>query len=198
MTTTAAGDLPSVSTAPPSVSPAPPGLETAPLSSGPSVTVPAQPALREDSATPTASTGASRPGALARAAWRALDLRGQGLTGPGGVVLAVLVLAPGVALDWVLSGSFGAASTVAFFLAAVTAAAAVRVRAMAVAAVQPPLLFAGAVTFLAWAGGANSGMRQMVLDVGTTLAVSAPALFLGTAAALAVVIGRLVARLLRR
>lgn len=205
MTTTAAGDLPSVSTGPPSVSPAPPGLETALLSSGPSVTVPAQPAHPGDSTTSTAtassasaSASAARPGALARAAWRALDLRGQGLTGPGGVLLAVLVMAPGVALDWAFDGSFGTASTVAFLLATVTAAAAVRVRAMASAAVQPPLLFVGAVTFLAWAGGANSGMREMVLDVGTTLAVSAPTLFLGTAAALAVVIGRLVMRLLRR
>lgn len=213
MTTTAAGDLPGVSTAPP-------GLESAPPSIGPSVTVPAQPAQSAESAVPapapaqpaesavrageatsadaTPADATSRPGALARAVWRVLDLRGQGLTGPGGVLLAVLVLAPGVALDWALGGSLGTASTVAFLVAAVAAPAAVRPRAMATAAVLPPLLFAGAVAFLAWAGGANNGLRELVLDVGTTLAVSAPTLFLGTAAALAVVVGRLVARLLRR
>jgi hypothetical protein len=135
---------------------------------------------------------------VARLAWRALDLRGQGLTGPGGILLAALVLAPGVTLDRLLGGSFGLASSVAFVAASVAAAAAVRFRVMATAAVLPPLLFAGAVTFLAWAGGANDGARELVLDVGTTLAVSAPMLFLGTAAAVAVVVGRLVARLVRR
>jgi hypothetical protein len=54
------------------------------------------------------------------------------------------------------------------------------------------------VAFLAWASGNNRGRRELVLDVGTTMAVSAPVLFLGTALALAVVLGRLVARLVRR
>lgn len=171
-TTEAAGDLPGVSAASPVLEPA-------------------------SVATPSTTTAAP-PGAMARLVWRTLDLRGQGLTAPGGILLAVVLVVPGVAVDWVLGGSFGAASSVAFVLASVAAAAAVRVRAMATAAVLPPLLFAGALTILAWVSGANDGAREMVLDVGTTLAVSAPTLFLGTAAAMAVVVGRLVVRLVRR
>jgi hypothetical protein len=125
-------------------------------------------------------------------------LRGQGLTAPGGVVLAVLLLAPGVLADRLLDGSFGLAAAVAFVTAVTTTAAAVRIRALGTAAVLPPLLFVGAVGVLAWSSGNNRGRRELVLDVGTTLALSAPVLFLGTALALAVVLGRLVVHLVRR
>jgi hypothetical protein len=114
------------------------------------------------------------------------------------VVLSLLVLSPGVLIDHWWSGSFGAASTVAFLLAVLAASAAVRVRAMGTAAVLPPLLFAGAVAVLARSSGMNRSNRELALDIGTTLAVSAPVLFLGTAAALAVVLGRLVVHLARR
>lgn len=129
---------------------------------------------------------------------RARGLRGQGLTGPGGTVLALLVLSPGVALDLAAGGTFGTASSVTFVLAGLTAAAAVRVRALGTAVVLPPLLFVTAVTALARLSGNNEGSREMVLDVGTTMAISAPVLFLGTAASLVLVLGRLVVRFARR
>jgi hypothetical protein len=129
---------------------------------------------------------------------RLLALRGQGLTAPGGIALAMLVLAPGVLVDHWLGGSFGLSSATAFVLASGAAAAAVRIRALGTAAVLPPLLFAGAVTALAWSSGNNQGRRELLLDVGTTMAVSAPTLFLGTSIALTVVLGRLVVHLLRR
>jgi hypothetical protein len=122
----------------------------------------------------------------------------QGLTAPGGVLIAVLVLVPGVLLDLEPSGTFGTASTVCFLIAAVTAALVVRRRALGTAALLPPLLFVGAVAALAQLSGKNEGSRELVLDVGTTLAVDAPVLFVGTAATLAVVLGRLVVGLVRR
>jgi hypothetical protein len=170
-TTTETGDLPAVATVPPARS----AVDEAPAEAG---------------------SGIIDPGPRPIARLRAL--RGQGLTGPGGVLLAVLLLAPGVLVDRWLDGSFGLPSAVAFVLASLAAASAVRTRAMATAAVLPPLLFVGALAFLAWSSGNNGGRRELALDVGTTLAVSAPVLFLGTAAALAVVLGRLVAHLFRR
>lgn len=125
-------------------------------------------------------------------------LLSRGLTAPGGVLVAVLVLMPGVLLDLEPSGTFGTASTVSFLVAAVTAALVVRRRALGTAAVLPPLLFVGAVTTLAQLSGKNESSRELVLDVGTTLAVDAPVLFVGTTAAVAVVLGRLVVGLVRR
>jgi hypothetical protein len=184
---TETGDLTTVATAPPA-------LQDSAVVPGVTATVPSPAPAGDaaDAAAPVLVDVGPRPLARLRA------LRGQGLTAPGGIALAVLLLAPGVALDWVLGGSFGTASSVAFVLAAVTAATAVRTRALGTAAVLPPLLFVGAVGFLAWSSGNNRGRRELVLDVGTTLAVSAPVLFVGTAAALAVVLGRLVVHLVRR
>ncbi len=126
-------------------------------------------------------------------------LRGHhGLTGVGVAVLAVLVLAPGVAVDLVVGGSFGLASAVFFVLASLAGALAARPAALASAAVLPPLLFTGAVTTLAWRSGDNAGTRELGLDVGTTLALSAPLLFVTTAATVAVVLARAAVRLARR
>ncbi|MDQ1666878.1 MAG: hypothetical protein QOH75_2909, partial [Actinomycetota bacterium] len=77
-------------------------------------------------------------------------------------------------------------------------AMAMRIRALATAVVLPPLLFAGAALMETKQSGVTSGNRQAALDVATSLALSAPALFLGTALALAVVLARLVARAVRR
>lgn len=125
-------------------------------------------------------------------------ITGQTLTGAGGVLVALLVLTPAVVLDLVTDATFGLPSTIGFLLAAMAAPLVVRTSGLATAAVLPPLLFAGAVSALAWFSGNNEGARELVLDVGTTLALSAPILFAGTAACLAVVLGRLLWRLLRR
>jgi hypothetical protein len=199
--TTETGDLPVVSTAPS----APAAAEVAP---GVTATVPrpASPPEPDPAPLPVTAAPAAQPAADGpalvdpgpRPIARLLAWRGRGLTAPGGIALAALLLAPGVLVDWSTDGSFGLASAVAFVVASLAAASAVRVRALATAAALPPLLFATAVAFLAWASGNNRGRRELVLDVGTTMAVSAPVLFLGTALALAVVLGRLVARLVRR
>jgi len=122
----------------------------------------------------------------------------HGLTGLGVAVLAVLVLAPGVSVDLAAGGSFGLASSVFFVLASLAGALAARPSALASAAVLPPLLFTGSVATLAWASGDNEGTRQLGLDVGTTLALSAPLLFATTAATLVVVLARVAVRLARR
>ncbi|MGH8894882.1 MAG: DUF6542 domain-containing protein [Actinomycetes bacterium] len=129
---------------------------------------------------------------------RLRPLRGRRLTAPGGVVLSLLLLAPGVALDVALDGSFGLPSTVSFVLASLAAAAAVQPRALATAVVLPPLLFAAAITALARLSGNNDGARQLGLDVGATMAMAAPVLFATTAATLVLVLGRLTVGLARR
>lgn len=126
------------------------------------------------------------------------SLAAQTLTGPGGVVLAVLLTLPAVLVDLVLGGELGRTSVVGVLVACVAAALAVRPKALATVAVLPPLLVAGAVTSLAWLGGRNDGPRQLVLDAGTTLAFSAPELFGVTALTTAVVLCRLAWHLVRR
>lgn len=148
---------------------------------------------------PAAGTGAS-PGAGSR---RLRDLPGvralvsQSLTGAGGTLLALLLMSPGVLVDLTTDATVGLPSTLSFLVAVVAAALAVRRKALGTAAVLPPLLYAGAVTTLAWLSGNNEGSRELVLDAGTTLALAAPVLFAGTALALLVVLGRLVWSLVR-
>lgn len=145
--------------------------------------------------TATTDTGALPTWSAVLAGLRAVSTRR--LTAPGGILIAVLVLAPGVLLDLALDGTFGLASSLTFVAAGVVAALVVRIPALATAAVLPPLLFVTAVSVLALLSGDNEGSRELVLDVGTTLAISAPVLFGGTLATLAVVLARLLARLTR-
>ena len=140
--------------------------------------------------TATAAPVPARPGL--RSLWRG------GLPTPAVVALAALVLLPGVVLDVARDGTFGLPSAVFFVVAAAAVPLLLRTRSLAVGAVLPPLLFAGAATAIAWRSGLNQGTRQIGLDVGTTMAVNAPLLFAGTALALAVVAGRLLVRLARR
>jgi hypothetical protein len=149
-------------------------------------------------------TGRARPepaaeqptGSSGRPSWRSL-WRG-GLPTPAVLAVAALVLLPGVVLDLARDGTFGLPSAVFFVLGAAGVPLLLRARSLAVGAVLPPLLFAGAATTIAWRSGLNQGTRQIGLDVGTTMAVNAPLLFAGTAVAVAVVAGRLVVRLARR
>jgi uncharacterized protein DUF6542 len=62
----------------------------------------------------------------------------------------------------------------------------------------PPLAWAGAATFAAVASGQNSGRREVALDVGTMLTITAPVLFGGTMLALLIVLVRLAVRVTRR
>jgi len=176
--TTEAGNLPTVSTAPPA-------LQEQTVVPGVAVT------LTVEGLPPQPGRWAGGWSNAGRWAGRLRRVAARGLTAPGGIVLAALVIAPGVAVDLVRSGTFGTPSAVTFVLAGLLAALAVRVRALGTAAILPPLLFIGAVATLAHFGGKNRGLREVMLDVGTTLALSAPLVFATTAAALAVVLVRL-------
>lgn len=128
----------------------------------------------------------------------ALPLTGPGLTGPGGVVLGTFVVGLGALFDLALGGALGLGFTATFLLGSVLVTLALRIRALATGVVLPPLLFAAAAFFETKHSGVTSGNRQAALDVATSLALSAPVLFTGTALALAVVLGRLVVHAVRR
>jgi hypothetical protein len=130
-------------------------------------------------------------GLLARA-------RAEGVTGPAVVAAAVLLVAGGVLLDLNRDATLGLGTGLAFVIAAVAAPAVVRHRSLATAAVLPPLLFVGAAAAIARLSGQNRGNREVVLDVATTLALSAPLLFGGVAAALVVVLVRVGRRIAAR
>ena len=93
-------------------------------------------------------------------------------------------------LDLSRDATLGLGTGLAFVLAALAAPAVVRFRSLPTAAVLPPLLFVGAAAAIARLSGQNRGSREVVLDVATTLALSAPLLFGGAAAALVVVLVR--------
>lgn len=124
------------------------------------------------------------PGLIGRA-------REHGVTGPAVVALSTLLVTGGALLDLKRDATLGLGTGLAFVLAALAAPAVVRFRSLATAAVLPPLLFVAAAVVIARASGQNRGSREVVLDVATTLALSAPLLFAGTAAALVVVLVRI-------
>jgi hypothetical protein len=127
-----------------------------------------------------------------------LPLTGPGLTGLGGVVLGCVVVGLGAAGDLALGGGLGVGFTATFLLGCLLVAATLRTRALAVAVVLPPLLFSGGYALETKTSGQTSGRREMALDVAMSLALHAPALFLGTALAVAVVLVRVVVHLFRR
>ncbi len=117
-------------------------------------------------------------------------VRTDGVTGPAVVALSVVLVACGVALDLRRDATLGLGTGVAFVLAALAGPAVVRFRSLVTALVLQPLLFCGAAATLARLGGQNRGSREVLLDVGTTLALSAPLLFAGMSAALVVALVR--------
>jgi hypothetical protein len=123
------------------------------------------------------------PGLVSRA-------RTDGVTGPAVVALSVVLVACGVALDLRRDATLGLGTGVAFVLAALAGPAVVRFRSLMTALVLQPLLFCGAAAALARLGGQNRGNREVLLDVGTTLALLAPLLFAGMSAALVVALVR--------
>jgi hypothetical protein len=116
--------------------------------------------------------------------------RTDGVTGPAVVALSVVLVACGVALDLRRDANLGLGTEVAFVLAALAGPAVVRFRSLVTALVLQPLLFCLAAAALARLGGQNRGSREVALDVGTTLALSAPLLFAGMSAALVVALVR--------
>ena len=142
----------------------------------------------------------AEPGPVANLS-RLERLRGtwaQGLPTSLVVLLVAVLLAPGVLLDVARDGSFGLPSTVLFLLAAVGTPLVLRPRSLASGVVLPPLAFAAIAAGIAWRSGLNNGSRQIGLDAGTTMALHAPVMFAGTAAALLVVLARVTVRLVRR
>jgi hypothetical protein len=131
------------------------------------------------------------PGLLARA-------RADGVTGPAVVAMSAALVLVGALLDLGRDATTGLGSGIAVLLAALAAPAVVRFRSLATAAVLPPLLLAAAMTVVARFGGHDRGLRELGLDVGTSLALSAPLLFGASALALLVVLVRVVRRLATR
>jgi hypothetical protein len=182
------------------------GLSTAQTVGAPGTAVTAVPPPAPDGASVVTETTALQPapdrvvvrtpplarqGLLARA-------RAEGVTGPAVVVLAAALVAGGAALDLRRDATLGLGTDLAVVLAALVAPAVVRVRSLATAVVLPPLLVAGAATMIARLGGQDRGTRELVLDVGTTLALAAPLVFAATAVAVLVMLVRVGRRVLRR
>jgi hypothetical protein len=128
----------------------------------------------------------------------ALPVTGPGLTGLGGVILGCLAVGLGATADLALGHGLGVGFTASFLFGCVLVASALRTRALAVAIVLPPLLFAGGYTLETKTSGQTAGRREMALDVATSLALHAPALFIGTALAIAIALVRIVVHLVRR
>jgi len=162
----------------------------------------------DDASSPVAGSVADRSAGGPAPAWprvswadrvrAGLPFTGPGLTWLGGVVLGCLVVGVGAVVDLGLGGGLGAGFTATFLLGCTLVAIALRTRALAVAVVLPPLLFAGGYVLETKNRGQTSGRREMALDVATSLALHAPVLFVGTALALAVVLVRMVVHLIRR
>jgi hypothetical protein len=127
-----------------------------------------------------------------------LPFTGPGLTGLGGVVLGCLVVGLGAAGDLALGHGLGVGFSTTFLLGCVLVACTLRTRALAIAIVTPPLLFASGYAWETRASGQTAGRREMALDVATSLALHAPVLFVGTAVAVAVVSVRVAVHLVRR
>ncbi len=113
-----------------------------------------------------------------------------GLTGPGVVALGVLLTTLGVSVDLVGEPALDLGTGMAVVLFAIVGPAVIRYGSLLTAAVLPPLFVGAAAGALARLGGQNSGSREVVLDVGTTLALSAPLVFGATAVGLLVTLVR--------
>jgi len=114
------------------------------------------------------------------------------------VAAAALLVSLGAAVDLQRDRTLGVGTTFALLVAALAAPAVVRFRSLPTALVLPPLLVAAAATGIAALGGQDRGRRELVLDVGTTLALHAPAVFAATALSVLVVLVRFGVRVARR
>ena len=123
---------------------------------------------------------------------------GSGLTSPGAVLLATGLLGIGAMADLAFGDAVGVGFAAMFVIACAAMALTLRLRALATAVIAPPLLFAMGTAVTARISGDVEGTRAVALDTATTLALSAPVLFGGTALAAVVAVVRLVLAALRR
>jgi hypothetical protein len=116
---------------------------------------------------------------------------GPGLTGVGVVAAAVLLGAVALVPDLLIGDwAVGVCFSVAYLAVCVVAPLVARLRALSTVAVLPPLMWVAAVVVAARTSGTVHGSRELVLETGTQLALSAPVLFLGTALTLLLVTAR--------
>lgn len=104
----------------------------------------------------------------------------------------------GAASDTLFSDGAGLGLTIGFLVACAVMSVRVRMRSLAAAVLSGPLLFAAAIGVISWLSPEAQGFRHLVLDVATTLALSAPVLFSGTALTVVVAVVRLCTRLVAR
>ena len=123
---------------------------------------------------------------------------GSGLTTPGAVLVGSVLMGAGAMADLVFGDSLGAGFAAMFVIASAVMALTLQVRSLASAVIAPPLMFAFATMLVGRLSGEVHGSRALALDTATSLALSAPVLFGGTALAAAIAVVRLVTAAARR
>ena len=122
---------------------------------------------------------------------------GSGLTTPGAVLVGSVLMAIGAMADLTFGGSLGVGFAAMFVIASAVMALTLRVRSLASAFIAPPLMFAFATIVVGKLSGEVHGSRALALDTATSLALSAPVLFGGTALAAAIAVVRLLVAVAR-
>ncbi|MEP6762140.1 MAG: DUF6542 domain-containing protein [Sporichthyaceae bacterium] len=123
---------------------------------------------------------------------------GSGLTTPGAVLVGGLLVAAGAMADLAFGAALGFAFATMFVIASAAMALTLRVRSITSAVIAPPLLFAATTMVVGKLSGEVHGSRALVLDTATSMALSAPVLFGGTALAAAIAVVRLGVAIARR
>jgi len=123
---------------------------------------------------------------------------GSGLTTPGAVLVGTVLMTIGAIADLAFGGSLGAGFATMFVVASAVMAMTLRIRSLASAVIAPPLMFAVATMLVGKLSGEVHGSRALALDTATSLALSAPVLFGGTAVAAAIAVVRLATAAARR
>lgn len=121
-----------------------------------------------------------------------------GLTTPGAAVVGALLMGIGAMADLAFGGSLSVGFAAMFVIASAVMALALRVRSLASAFIAPPLMFAIVTLLVGKLSGEVHGSRALALDTATSLALTAPVLFGGTALAAAIAVVRLLVAIARR
>ena len=123
---------------------------------------------------------------------------GSGLTTPGAVLVGSVLMVVGAIADLAFGDSLGVGFAAMFVIASGVMALTLRVRSLASAVIASPLMFAIATMLVGKLSGQVHGSRALALDTATSLALSAPVLFGGTAVAAAIAVVRLATAVARR
>jgi hypothetical protein len=123
---------------------------------------------------------------------------GSGLTTPGAVLVGTVLIGIGAMADLAFGDTLGVGFAAMFVIASALMAMTLRVRSLASAVIAPPLMFAIATMLVGKLSGEVHGSRALALDTATSLALSAPVLFGGTALAAAITVVRLATAVTRR